>query len=71
MAHRDLGENERVVLAHVELNPDGWWNNLCLKFTPAQAESQLADKLARWRQAYETEVARPNYRTRAQRAADC
>lgn len=70
MAHRDLSDGERAVVGHVELNPDGWWSNVCLKFTRAQAEAQLTDKLARWRQDYEAAAARPNYRTRAQRTSD-
>lgn len=70
MAHRELDDQERAVLAHVELNPDGWWNNVCLKFTRAQAESRLTDKLAQCRGDYESASAKPGYRTRAQRTPD-
>lgn len=70
MAHRELSAGERAVLAHGVPNPDGWWNHLCLMFTRAQAESQLADRILRWTPEYEAAVALPGYRTRAQRGAD-
>lgn len=61
MAHRQLSETERAVLADRSLNPDGWWNHLCLMFTATQAESQLAERITRWRPAYEAAVAEPGY----------
>lgn len=69
MAHRELSETERSVLAHVELSPDAWWNNACLKFTRAQAETILANKVERWRNEYEAAAAQPNYRSRAERTS--
>ena len=70
MAHRQLSEAESAVLAHRSPNPEGWWNHICLMFTPAQAESQLAERITRWKPEYDSAAAQPNYRTFAQRKDD-
>lgn len=70
MAHRQLSDAERAVLAHRSVNPDGWWNHICLMFTRAQAESQLAERLSRWTADYESAAALPGYLTFAQRKGD-
>ena len=70
MAHRLLSDAERAVLAHRSVNPDGWWNHICLMFTQAQAESQLAERIARWTADYEAAASQPGYRTFAQRKKD-
>ena len=70
MAHRQLSEAERAVLAHRTVNPEGWWNHVCLMFTQAQAESRLADRVSLWRADYEAEAAQPGYLTLAQKKSD-
>jgi len=70
MAHRELSAEERAVLAHMVLNPEGWWNHICLMFTQAQAESQLSERVGRWKPDYQAAVTLPGYRTRAQRGAE-
>ena len=70
MAHRQLSEAERAVLAHRSVNPEGWWNHVCLMFTSAQAESQLAERISRWKADYEAAATEPGYRTFAQRTKD-
>lgn len=68
MAYRQLSEGESAVLAHRSLNPQGWWNHICLMFTRAQAESQLAERIMRWKPEYDSAAAQPDYRTFAQRS---
>jgi len=61
---RDLTEDERTILAHVVVDPDGWWAHASSR---PNAEENLAAKVARWRSEYNTALLAGNYLTREQR----
>ena len=75
MAHRELTERERAVLAHVVVDPDAWWEHCCsCDGSDGQRaldhEACLSAKVARWGGEYDAAVALPDYKTRAERDAE-
>lgn len=66
---RQMTADERAVLAHVVLDPDAWWEHVNVAAN-VDAETALAQKVARWRPAYLAAVAAGNYKNRAQREAE-
>jgi hypothetical protein len=72
---RDLTDRERAVLAHVVVDPDEWWAHCCScdgtnGHRAIDCESALAEKVAKWGGDYDTQVAQPDYKTRAVREAE-
>ena len=61
-----LTEKERLVLAHVVEDPEGWYDHV-LQVYPAQAKEMLAAKVARWAPEYEAAVAKGDYKNRKER----
>ena len=75
MAMRSLTDRERAVLAHVVVDPDAWWSHCCScdgsnGQRAIDCEAALAAKVARWSGEYDTQVAQPDYKTRAVRQAE-
>ena len=65
---RDLTADERVVLAHVVEDPDGWWAH-CQNVAGDKAEDHLLAKLNKWHQSYLDAKDDPEYKNRAEREA--
>lgn len=63
---RNLTDDERAVLAHVVVDPAGWWAH-CQANLKGDPEAALAAKLARWRPAAEQARASPGYMSRLER----
>jgi hypothetical protein len=66
---RTLTDNERNVLAHVVIDPDGWWTH-ANDVVKIDEEEALAAKVARWQAPYDTASIDPDYKTRAEREAE-
>ena len=66
---RTLTDNERCVLAHVVVDPDGWWEH-ATNWPKIDEEAALAAKVARWKPSYDGECHQPDYKTRAVKQAD-
>lgn len=66
---RDLTAEERAVLAHIVVDPDGWWAHANEAENVPDAEAALIAKVDRWRSAYEQSLSEEgeNYKTRAER----
>lgn len=72
MAHRELTDRERAVLAHVVIDPDAWWEHCCScdgsnGKRALNHEQCLAAKVSRWESDYDAAFAQPDYKTRAVR----
>ena len=70
MAVRDLTENESAVLAHVVLDPIGWWQHVN-SVAKIDSEAALAAKVAKNQRGYDEAVASDgdDYKTAAERFA--
>lgn len=66
---RALTDNERCVLAHVVVDPDGWWEH-ATNWPKIDEEAALAAKVARWKPSYDGECHQPDYKTRAVNQAE-
>ena len=64
-----LKRDDRVILAHVVVDPDAWYEHAVRQFGEEVADKHLAAKIARWKGDYEAAVARVGYKTRAEREA--
>ena len=62
-----LKRDDRVILAHVVIDPDAWYDHAVRRFGEEIANKHLAEKVARWIGNYEAAVARGAYKTRAER----
>ena len=72
---RALTDRERLVLAHVVLNPDSWWAHASSRDGSdgtriIDGESALANKVARWGPEYDTALAAGDYKNRVVRQAE-
>lgn len=48
-----LSTQDRAVLAHVVMDPDGWWAHAVSTLGETKAAQALAQKVARWKPHYE------------------
>ena len=69
---RQLTNREHAVLAHVVIDPVEWWNHVCSRdgsngLRAIDAEAAILAKVERHSPKYDTAVAEPNYKTRAER----
>ena len=64
-----MDAQQREVLAHVVVDPDGWYDHVVATFGEEEAAKMLATKVARWQSAYNTDKAKPDYKTRADKEA--
>jgi hypothetical protein len=69
MAHRELTSDETAVLAHVVVDPDGWWLH-CEENFKGDPEVALVEKLAKHKSSHEDAVAAGDYKTRAELEAE-
>jgi hypothetical protein len=69
MAVRDLTTNESAVLAHVVLDPIGWWTH-ANSVVKIDHEAALAAKVAKYQDSYDEAVAGDDYQTLAERHAE-
>lgn len=69
MSARPLTDQETEKLADIVVDPVAWWTHVCNVFSPADAESALALKIANPSHVAnrQSRLARGNYKTRAQR----
>jgi putative intracellular protease/amidase len=72
---RSLINRERVVLAHIVLDPDRWWTHALSRDGSdggrvVDPEKALADKVARWGPEYDAAVAAGGYKNRVVRQAE-
>ena len=72
---RALTSRESVVLAHVVISPDDWWNHVCSRNgddggRAIDGEKALASKVAKWGPEYDRKLAAGNYKNRAVRQAE-
>lgn len=68
--HRELTEQQRVILADDIPDVDVWWANLCRKWPdPIEAEAIFARKLADLAPGWRTRTDAGNYKNRAERDA--
>jgi len=68
MAVRDLTDNETAVLAHVVLDPIGWWTH-ANSVAKIDHEAALLAKVAKYQASYDEAVAGDDYKTAAERHA--
>ena len=66
---RALTDNERCVLAHMVVDPDGWWEH-ATNWPKIDEEAALAAKVARWKPSYDGDCHQPDYKTRAVKEAE-
>lgn len=62
---RALTTDEANVLAHVVVDPAGWWANV--QAVHPDPEGAVSAKVGKHRAAYEAASAEPGYQTRAER----
>jgi len=72
---RALTDRERVVLAHVVMDPNEWWTHVCSRdgsdgSRVIDGEKALANKVARWESEYDTALAAGSYKNRVVRQAE-
>ena len=62
-----MTKEQRIVLAHVVIDPDAWWAHAVKVFGEAKAGEMLAAKVARHKSDYELSMQKGGYKTRAER----
>ena len=71
---RALTDRERLVLSHVVMDPNAWWEHACawaaVGSRALDAEGALANKVARWGPDYDAKLAAGNYKNRVTRQAE-
>ena len=60
---------QRTVLAHVVVDPDAWYSHAISHFGQEKADEFLAAKVRRYQSECEVAMAKPDYKTRAEREA--
>lgn len=56
-------------LAHVVVDPQGWYDHVVKTFGETKADAMLAAKVERWWNEWKVESAKSGYQRRAQREA--
>lgn len=65
----EMTDDQRVVLAHVVVDPNAWLENAVKALGEEKATIALRDKVARWERSYREAKAsqKDSYKTRAER----
>ena len=65
-----MNDEQKLVLAHVVIDPDAWYQHAINTFGQEKANQFLAEKVARHKPAYEQAIKKPGYKNRAEREAE-
>ncbi len=66
---RNLTTEEHNILAHVVIDPAGWWSH-CQSIEKIDSEKALAEKTATHKQSYDESKVLVGYKTRAERETE-
>ena len=65
-----MNEEQRLILAHVVVDPDAWLTHAQSTFGEEAAQVFMEQKVERYRSDYESKSALSGYKNRAQRDAE-
>jgi hypothetical protein len=65
-----MNNEQKLVLAHVVVDPDAWYEHAITTFGQEKADQFLAEKVTRHQADYDKAAKESNYKNRAQREAE-